>query len=69
MTSSITSLMFISGLIVFYYYGYVKWYKDYYKIESVYPEMGKEWGPRPLLLIYGFQIIMSLEFLLMLLIK
>ncbi|RDY25426.1 hypothetical protein CHL78_018320 [Romboutsia weinsteinii] len=69
MISSITSLMFISGLLVFYYYGYVRWYKDYFKIEAVYPEMGKEWGPRPLLLIYGFHLVMSIEFLLMLLIK
>lgn len=69
MISSITSLMFISGFLVFYYYGYVRWYKDYFKIEAVYPKMGKEWGPRPLLLIYGFHLVMSIEFLLMLLIK
>lgn len=60
---SITLFMLISGLGVVYYFGYVKWYKDYYKIEECYKEMGREWGPRPLLLIYSFHIIMSLEFL------
>ena len=62
---SISLIMMISGIIIFYYYGYIRWYKDYYKIEKVYPEMGREWGPRPLLLIYAFHIIMSLEFLFM----
>lgn len=65
----INLFIFISGLVVFYYYGYKKWYKDYYKIEKIYPKMGKEWGPRPLLLIYGFHITMSIEFLLFLAIK
>lgn len=67
-TSNITIIMFITGVIVFYYYGYVLWYKDYYKIEKVYPEMGREWGPRPLKLIYSFHLILSLEFLIMLII-
>lgn len=61
--SKINLIMFISGLLIFYYYGYVKWYKDYYKIKEVYKEMGREWGPRPLLLIYSFHFIMSLEFI------
>ena len=60
--SKINLIIFISGLLIFYYYGYVKWYKDYYKIQEVYKEMGREWGPRPLLLIYSFHFIMSLEF-------
>lgn len=68
-TRHINIIMFLSGLIIFYYYGYEKWYKDYYKIQEVYPQMGKEWGPRPLLLIYGFNIIMSLEFLVFLLLR
>lgn len=68
-TNNITTIMFISGLVVFYYYGYVCWYKDYYKIEKVYPQMGKEWGPRPLLLIYSFHAIIGLEFFGSLLIK
>lgn len=67
--SSITLIMFISGLGIFYYYGYIRWYKDYYKIEKVYPEMGREWGPRPLLLIYSFHFIMSAEFLVDLIVK
>lgn len=62
-TGAITLIMFITGLIVFYEYGYRRWYKDYYKIEAVYPAMGKEWGPRPLLLIYSFHLILSLEFI------
>ena len=66
---SITGLMFISGIIIFYYYGYIRWYKDYYKIQEVYPEMGREWGPRPLLLINSFHTILSLEFLFMLIVK
>lgn len=61
--SKISLIIFISGLVIFYYYGYVKWYKDYYKIQEVYKEMGREWGPRPLLLIYSFHFIISLEFL------
>lgn len=59
----ITWWMFITGLIVFYEFGYRRWYKDYYKIEEVYPEMGREWGPRPLLLIYSFHVILGIEFL------
>lgn len=65
--AGITWWMFITGLIVFYEFGYRRWYKDYYKIEAVYPEMGKEWGPRPLLLIYSFHVILSIEFLIALL--
>lgn len=37
-----------------------------YFIGSINPEMGREWGPRPLLLIYSFHLIMSFEFLVML---
>lgn len=66
---SITFIMLLSGFIIFYYYGFIRWYKDYYYIQEVYPEMGREWGPRPLLLIYSFNIILSLEFLIYLLIK
>lgn len=66
---SITLIMFITGLATFYYYGYVRWYKDYYKIKEVYKEMGREWGPRPLLLIYSFHIVLSLEFLIMIIAK
>lgn len=62
-TSYITIYMFITGLLVFYYFGYVRWYKDYFKIKEVYPQMGKDWGPRPLLLIYSFHLFLSLEFL------
>lgn len=69
LTKNISTIMLLSGMIVFYYYGYVRWYKDYSKIEEVYPEMGREWGPRPLLLIYSFHTIISIEFLLGLLIK
>lgn len=52
----------IVGLVIFYYAGYVRWYKDYYKIEKVYPEMGKEFGPRPLIVINYFHYSMSLCF-------
>lgn len=65
----VTWWMWFSGLIIFYEFGYRRWYKDYYKIQEVYPAMGKEWGPRPLLLIYSFHTIMSLEFLLALFLK
>lgn len=68
-TNNISIIMFISGLVVFYYYGYVCWYKDYYKIKKVYPDMGRDWGPRPLLLIYGFHIVMSIEFFISLFLK
>lgn len=60
---SITNWMLLSGLLIFYLAGYIYWYKDYYRIRAVYPEMGREWGPRPLLLIYTFHSVMSLFFL------
>ena len=59
---SITLLMLVTGFLIFYYYGYVRWYKDYYQIKEHYPTMGRDWGPRPLLLIYSFNIILGLEF-------
>ena len=58
----ITLLMFISGVVIFYYFGYIRWYKDYYQIQAPYKEMGREFGPRPLLLIYSFNLILSTEF-------
>ena len=66
---SITLVMLVTGLLIFYYYGYVRWYKDYYHIQDVYPEMGREWGPRPLLLIYSFNLILSVEFFIYVLIQ
>lgn len=60
---SVPIWVYLIGLVIFYEYGYRRWYKDYYKIQEVYPEMGREWGPRPLLLIYSFHIIMSCIFL------
>ncbi|WEG73672.1 prenyltransferase [Vagococcus intermedius] len=46
--------VFLIGLIIFYVQGYKRWYQAYYKIQKVYPEMGREFGPRPLLVIYHF---------------
>lgn len=66
---SITLIMLVTGLLIFYYYGYIRWYKDYYHIKEVYPEMGQEWGPRPLLLIYSFNLILSIEFFIYLLLR
>lgn len=66
---SITLIMLVTGLLIFYYYGYIRWYKDYYHIKEVYPEMGREWGPRPLLLIYSFNLILSIEFFIYLLLR
>ncbi len=59
----INIFIFVSGLFSFYYFGYVLWYRDYYKIEEGYPMMGRDWMPRVLKLIYGFNILMSIEFL------
>ena len=67
LTRSITFIMLVTGLLIFYYYGYIRRYKDYYHIKEVYPEMGREWGPRPLLLIYSFNLILSIEFFIYLL--
>lgn len=53
---------FLIGCLIFYHQGYIRWYKDYLKIPAVYPEMGREYGPRPLLLIYHFNTWMSLLF-------
>ena len=69
LTRSITFIMLVTGLLIFYYYGYIRWYKDYYHIKEVYPEMGREWGPRPLLLIYSFNLILSIEFFIYLLLR
>ena len=69
LTRSITFIMLVTGLLIFYYYGYIRWYKDYYHIKEVYPEMGREWGPRPLLLIYSFNLILSIEFFIYLLLQ
>ncbi|MGC6767096.1 UbiA family prenyltransferase [Enterococcus sp. LJL128] len=76
MVAAWTALLFIGaipwwqylvGWLIFYRQGYVNWYKDYYHIQEVYPEMGREYGPRPLLLIYHFHGWMSLIFLIQLL--
>lgn len=59
--------LFLIGLFLFYYDGYIRWLKEYLKIKEVYPEMGREFGPRPLLLIRSFHIVMSITFLFMIL--
>ncbi len=59
----LTWWMYGLGLVTFFEFGYRRWYRDYYKIQAVYPLMGKEWGPRPLLLIYSFHTALSLAFL------
>ncbi len=63
---SLTVLTWWQSLIgfgLFYYDGYIRWLKEYITIQNVYPEMGREFGPRPLLLIRSFHIVMSLCFL------
>lgn len=62
---SIPIFIYGIGIVIFYEYGYRRWYKDYFKIQAVYPEMGREWGPRPLLLIYSFHLAMSILFLIL----
>lgn len=52
--------VFLFGLGIFALQWYWRWYRQYYKIEAVYPEMGREFGPRPLLLIYHFHGWMSI---------
>lgn len=66
---SIDVVIFISGLFSFYYFGYILWYKDYYKIEEGYPMMGRDWVPKSLILIYGFHTLISFEFLIYLFLK
>ncbi|MFW3589339.1 prenyltransferase [Vagococcus fluvialis] len=51
------------GFIIFFIQGYLRWLKDYLKIQKVYPGMGRDFGPRPLLLIRSFHFIMGLSFL------
>ncbi|MGL5648178.1 MAG: prenyltransferase [Clostridium sp.] len=60
---SIELHILIIGLLVIYYFGYEKWYKGYSKIKKPFKEMGRLWGPKPLLLIYSFNISMSILFL------
>ncbi|MGL5150109.1 MAG: prenyltransferase [Clostridium sp.] len=67
--NKINIIVFLSGIFIFYYYGYIKWYKDYYKIEQVYKEMGKEWGTRPLILIRAFHLIISIELFIFMIFK
>ncbi|MGO2100122.1 prenyltransferase [Vagococcus salmoninarum] len=69
---SLTSLpwwLFFLGCGIFYLQGYRRWYRDYVKIQEVYPAMGREFGPRPLLLIYHFHTVMSVCFIILLLIN
>lgn len=61
--------LFLVGLVIFYVYGYKRWYQTYYQIQEVYPEMGREFGPRPLLVIYHFHGWLTLIFCLLLLMK
>ena len=55
--------MLIIGLVIFYHSFYLKWYKNYYKVKEHYPLMGKDFGPKPLILIYNFNLIMAVVFL------
>lgn len=57
------SLIFSVGLFCFFYDGYLKWLKEYLTIQDVYPEMGRDFGPRPLRLIRSFHLSMSCLFL------
>lgn len=50
------------GFLIFFVEGYLRWLKDYLKIQTVYPEMGRDFGPRPLLLIRAFHTTMALLF-------
>lgn len=50
------------GFVLFFINGYLRWLKDYLKIQEVYPEMGRDFGPRPLLIIRSFHLIMALLF-------
>ncbi|MGL4850733.1 MAG: prenyltransferase [Clostridium sp.] len=59
----ISGYILIIGLMIIYYFGYEKWYKEYSKIKKPFKEMGRMWGPKPLLLIYSFNISMSILFL------
>ncbi|MBO0477786.1 prenyltransferase [Vagococcus sp. DIV0080] len=52
----------LAGLLIFYIQGYRRWLKDYLQITEVYPEMGRDFGPRPLLLIRSFHVIMAILF-------
>lgn len=56
-------LILMAGIIVFYYSWYIRWYKDYYIIKMPYKEMSKEFGARPLILIYSYNITMMIMFL------
>lgn len=55
--------MLIIGLVIFYHSFYLAWFKDYYKIKEHYQTMGRDFGPKPLILIYNFNLIMAGLFL------
>lgn len=52
----------LAGFLIFFIEGYLRWLKDYLKIQAVYPEMGRDFGPRPLLVIRTFHLCLSLLF-------
>ena len=52
----------IAGFLLFFVDGYLRWLKDYLKIKEVYPEMGRDFGPRPLILIRSFHTTMAVLF-------
>lgn len=60
--NALTWWQFIVGCLIFFVQGYLRWLKNYFKIQEVYPEMGRDFGPRPLLLIRSFHTIMALLF-------
>ena len=64
---SITIITFIIGTLILFQFGYIKWYRGYFKIKEPYQDMARDWEPKSLDLIYNFNLIMSLTFFLVLL--
>ncbi len=57
-------ITFIVGLFVLVYFGLFKWYFKYYKVNIDTPNLAKIYGPKPLVLLLSFNVIMSITFIL-----
>lgn len=55
-------VIFIFGLIILIYFGIYKWYLPYSKVTLGTPNLAREFGPKPLVLLLNFNFIIGLLF-------
>ncbi len=59
----ITSLplaILIVGLVILTYFGLIKWYYPYWQLKTYQEGIAREFGPKPLILIINFNVIISI---------